>query len=267
MILNLWMYKRGGVTVDRKYGKVWILCLAVLAAALAFRPWTALAETAAVSESQTALKLEDLSLEPVAIDFQPDIYEYSIAVPEETEKVLVKAAAADGITYTVNGNDNLQMGENLITVRLAGESGETAEYVIHVNRGDLPSSVAEETAAATAAASQSAAETPAVSGTDGTSGFWEKFSGFITGNRTVLAVFGVLLLAVILLIAVIVLLFKSGVKRTEKQKEEEEFRRKKEALEKRIAEKKQKKPEQKTAEEIHQKTETDEDDDFDIIDL
>lgn len=253
--------------MDRKYGKVWILCLAVLAAALAFKPWTALAETAPAGESQTAPELEELNLEPVAIDFQPDIYEYSIVVPEGTEKVLVKAAAAEGITYTVSGNDNLQMGENLITVRLTGPSGETAEYVIHVNRGDLPSSEAAETAETTAAASESAAETMAVSGTDGNSSFWEKFSGFITGNKMVLAVFGVLLLAVILLIAVIVLLFRSGVKRAEKQKEEEEFRRKKEALEKRIAEKKNRKPEQKTAEEIPQKTETDEEDDFDIIDL
>ena len=68
------------------------------------------------------------------MEFDPEIYFYGIVVPEDTEKVLVKATAQEGITYTVSGNDNLQMGENRISIRLVSEDGDAAEYTVMVVR-------------------------------------------------------------------------------------------------------------------------------------
>lgn len=242
--------------MKNKIGKLIAAGAAVLLLSLLWKPWDGFAEPdlpsqsgSAVQETETgsrepetkpALRLESLVLEPVSVEFDPEIYFYGIVVPEDTEKVLVKATAQEGITYTVSGNDNLQMGENRISIRLVSEDGDAAEYTVMVVRGEaVPAGT--ETEINTAATTGIAANTSAMAPPEKEGGGWlNTFWSFVTGSRLVALVLGILVLAVILLITVIVLLFRGGVKKARKQEEEkQEDQERKDRLEARIAARKQ----------------------------
>lgn len=81
----------------------------------------------------TELKIEGLELEP---QFQTDIYEYEIELREDLEKLNITTLATKANSEVeITGNENLQEGENIITIIVKGESeAETVAYQIIVNK-------------------------------------------------------------------------------------------------------------------------------------
>ncbi|MBP5493391.1 MAG: cadherin-like beta sandwich domain-containing protein [Clostridiales bacterium] len=82
-----------------------------------------------------SLTLGSISLTP---EFDPGIFVYDAAVSKNTTDVAVNAVAYNlNSTVTVEGESNLQMGNNTITVTVLAENGEnTLTYTINVYRSD-----------------------------------------------------------------------------------------------------------------------------------
>lgn len=79
------------------------------------------------------LKVEGFELEP---EFQTDIYEYRLELKEDLEKLnITTLATKENSNIEITGNDNLQEGENIITIMVKGENeAETVAYQIIVNK-------------------------------------------------------------------------------------------------------------------------------------
>ena len=79
------------------------------------------------------LNIDGIKLNP---DFSPDIYEYTIELNEDLDKLdITTLAIEENSTIEITGNENLQEGENIITILVTDESGEkTAVYQILVNK-------------------------------------------------------------------------------------------------------------------------------------
>ena len=73
-------------------------------------------------------------------DFDKEIENYSITVPSDVDEVTVNAVAEDedNATVTIEGNDNLQPGENTITITVEAENGEEKVYTITVTKEEEP---------------------------------------------------------------------------------------------------------------------------------
>ena len=73
-------------------------------------------------------------------DFDKDIEDYSITVPHDVDSVTVNAVAEDNenATVTIEGNDNLQPGENTITITVKAENGDEKTYTITVTKEEEP---------------------------------------------------------------------------------------------------------------------------------
>lgn len=86
-------------------------------------------ETFGLSE----LKIEGLELNP---KFQTDIYEYNIELKKDLEKLnITTLATKENSNIEITGNENLQEGENIITIIVKGENdAETVAYQIIVNK-------------------------------------------------------------------------------------------------------------------------------------
>ena len=101
-------------------------------------------ETESASEEESiSCKLSTLEVEPGSITFDPSVKEYTVHVANDVTKIAVHAATeSDKATYVVEGVDNLQEGENLVTVHVTADDGGFQEYTIHVIRaaaGEQPS--------------------------------------------------------------------------------------------------------------------------------
>lgn len=80
------------------------------------------------------LIIEGINLEP---EFQTDIYEYNIELKEDIDKLDFSTllATSVGAEIEIIGNENLQEGENIITIIIKGENEEeTVTYQIIVNK-------------------------------------------------------------------------------------------------------------------------------------
>lgn len=79
------------------------------------------------------LTVEGLELIPV---FSTDIYEYTIKLTEDKEKLEINATTIEeNDKIEITGNENLKEGENVITILVNHESGEeTVTYQIKVNK-------------------------------------------------------------------------------------------------------------------------------------
>lgn len=78
------------------------------------------------------LKELRINQEGILPSFEPDITEYYLTVSEEINKIDVEAIPENSNSKVeIIGNDNLQIGENLITVNVIGEK-ENLNYNIHV---------------------------------------------------------------------------------------------------------------------------------------
>lgn len=68
--------------------------------------------------------------------FSEDVYEYTIGLTEDLSSLEIEALASDdNATVEIVGNENLQNGENIITILVSNaETGENATYQIIVNK-------------------------------------------------------------------------------------------------------------------------------------
>lgn len=81
--------------------------------------------------SQLLVKGQNLSPK-----FSEDVYEYTIGLTEDLSSLEIEALASDdNATIEIVGNENLQNGENTITILVSNaETGENATYQIIVNK-------------------------------------------------------------------------------------------------------------------------------------
>lgn len=79
------------------------------------------------------LTVEGLNLNP---EFKTDIYEYTLDLEEDKEKLdIITVSTEVNATIEVTGNEQLQNGENIITILVSNEAGDkTATYQITVNK-------------------------------------------------------------------------------------------------------------------------------------
>lgn len=91
-------------------------------------------------------RLESMEINPGEIVFDPEVLEYTVQVDEDVTKLLVKAKASEGQTYTISGNSNLEPGMNEVLVTVTGDQYEQTVYRIHVQVGQIISQEADSTA-------------------------------------------------------------------------------------------------------------------------
>lgn len=83
----------------------------------------------------TKAYLTSLSLSSGKINFDQNVLNYSTRVLYEVEKINVMATPLeDGANIKIEGNDNLKVGENTITVTVTTKNNEQNTYTILVNR-------------------------------------------------------------------------------------------------------------------------------------
>lgn len=79
------------------------------------------------------LEIENLELDP---EFNSDVYEYKSTLKENLDKLdIIAIPAKEDANIEITGNENLQEGENIITVIVKGvDEAETVAYQITVNK-------------------------------------------------------------------------------------------------------------------------------------
>ena len=90
-------------------------------------------ETESNGEGLASLKIGDLELSP---QFSTSVYEYTAKyIGEETNLDVIAEATNDEYTVEITGNDNLQEGENTITIVVTDAEGENvATYQVALNK-------------------------------------------------------------------------------------------------------------------------------------
>lgn len=100
--------------------------------------------TIKVNAPQTAstnVNLKSLVTSPEDITpvFDKNVYEYSVNLSHETEKLIVTAIPEDDkANVSISGNDFLQDGENKIVITVLAESGDIIKYTIKAIRETAP---------------------------------------------------------------------------------------------------------------------------------
>ena len=78
------------------------------------------------------LILKEGALSP---DFDPDIVNYSASVPYEvTSGTFIVELEDKNSTYEILNNENFEIGENLVTIRVTSQSGEIKDYKVNITR-------------------------------------------------------------------------------------------------------------------------------------
>lgn len=90
-------------------------------------------EIASSGEGLSSLKIGDLELSPA---FSTNVYEYTVKYIGEGKEVNVDAVATNSdYIVEVTGNDNLQEGENIVTILVTDDNGDNiATYQVTVNK-------------------------------------------------------------------------------------------------------------------------------------
>lgn len=89
------------------------------------------------NEEKIALALQTLKIKDIELkNFIPNKFEYEVAVPQDLEKLEIEAIAnAEGALVEILGNENLNVGENLITIIVtSADEKETVTYQIKANK-------------------------------------------------------------------------------------------------------------------------------------
>ena len=85
--------------------------------------------------SSKKLLLSKLSLSSGTIEFDPNVFEYETRVLYDVEKINVLATPQDTTSkVTVEGNENLIVGENIITITLKDDMNNEQVYKVKINR-------------------------------------------------------------------------------------------------------------------------------------
>lgn len=83
--------------------------------------------------SNNYLKL--LEIDEYEIDFDKEVSEYQIKVKSDVNSLEIKAIAEDSrARVEITGNENFKKGENIVTITVTAENGETREYKLIVNK-------------------------------------------------------------------------------------------------------------------------------------
>ncbi len=91
-------------------------------------------KTASDNADLKSLKVSPGKLSP---GFDKAITEYKVDLKYEVEKLVLSAVPEDeNANVTINGNENLIVGNNKITVKIKAESGDTKEYIITAIRAE-----------------------------------------------------------------------------------------------------------------------------------
>lgn len=77
------------------------------------------------------LKVKGYKMSPT---FKPSTLKYSVTVPYKVRKVKVLVKAPEGATYKVTGYNNLQVGKNIVLVKVTDKKGFVKYYEIDVTR-------------------------------------------------------------------------------------------------------------------------------------
>ncbi len=89
-------------------------------------------QRASSDASLAAMKISPGTLTP---DFSPEIFEYSVTVPYETTTLLVSAVTSDAkANVKIEGNDELDVGQNRVLLLVTAEDGSLNKYVIYAAR-------------------------------------------------------------------------------------------------------------------------------------
>ena len=95
-------------------------------------------EVATTSLENTKFGLSDLTIagQTISPAFKNDVYSYTVGVKEDLSSLDIKATATDSdAKIEIVGNENLQQGENTITIIVKNEkTKQTATYQITVNK-------------------------------------------------------------------------------------------------------------------------------------
>jgi hypothetical protein len=100
-------------------------------------------------EEKTTLGLSSLVIKGIDLldVFKTDVYEYSINVEQDVTSLEIEAIAnEEGATVEITGNEDLQDGENVVTILVKSADGENVvTYQITVNKGKEAEAVGETT--------------------------------------------------------------------------------------------------------------------------
>ena len=89
-------------------------------------------QKASSDASLAAMKISPGTLTP---EFSPEIFEYSVTVPFETTTLLVSAVTSDAkANVKIEGNDELDVGQNRVLLLVTAEDGSLNKYVIYAAR-------------------------------------------------------------------------------------------------------------------------------------
>lgn len=92
----------------------------------------------ALSSASKDASLKSLQVSPGSLtpEFSSDVDSYAVTVGTDVDKLIISADTTDeGASKVVSGNENLQMGENRVTLKVTAQDGETTkEYVIVVTK-------------------------------------------------------------------------------------------------------------------------------------
>ncbi len=93
----------------------------------------------AVVSSDATLSSLSVGAFELTPEFDPGIFEYQVVVSKNTTDVAVNATAFNiNSSVTVDGESNLQMGNNAVTVTVKAEDGESVNvYTINIFRSDV----------------------------------------------------------------------------------------------------------------------------------
>lgn len=95
-------------------------------------------EVATTSLTDTKFGLSDLSItgQTISPTFKNTVYSYTVGLREDLSSLDIKATATDSdAKIEIVGNENLQQGENTITIMVKNEkTNQTAKYQITVNK-------------------------------------------------------------------------------------------------------------------------------------
>ncbi len=79
--------------------------------------------------------LVDILIPGYPIELEEDVTEYRITVNPDTESLMMRAVPKNSkAKVEITGNDNIEIGENLIKIAVIAENGEIKDYVIRVTR-------------------------------------------------------------------------------------------------------------------------------------
>lgn len=85
--------------------------------------------------------LKELIVKNYELDFRKDKYSYNLTVKNEVTKLEITATPTDEkATVKIENNENLKVGENIVTITITAEDGTICKYIIKVTRQEKLSS-------------------------------------------------------------------------------------------------------------------------------